>query len=109
VNPAESAEMGFDILGKGGFVPDVILLDLLLPGKSGFDFLAEIKQNKTLETVPVVVVSNLGSKGDIDRAIDLGAAGFLVKANATIDEIIAKAKESMEKSKRAPKLPKSVV
>ncbi len=89
--------------------PDIVLLDLLLPGKSGFQFLSEMKSKKECAHIPVVVISNLGSKGDIDRALDLGAADFLVKANATIDEIIAKAKEHIQKSKKTPKLPESVM
>ncbi|MCK5027007.1 MAG: response regulator [Candidatus Pacebacteria bacterium] len=90
-------------------MPDVILLDLLLPGKSGFQFLSELKRKEKYTHIPVVVVSNLGSKGDIDRALDLGAVDFLVKANATIDEIVMKAGEHIQKSKEAPKLPKSIM
>lgn len=108
VEAAEDAETGLAILDKG-FLPDIILLDLLLPGKSGFDFLTEVKQKDALLNIPVVVVSNLGSRGDIDRAMNLGAADFLIKANATIDEIIVKAKDCMEKSKKVPHLPKSVI
>jgi twitching motility two-component system response regulator PilH len=106
VDEALDAEVGLEILRER--LPDIILLDLLLPGKSGFEFLDEIKQNKSYRHIPVVVVSNLGSKGDIDHAIDLGAADFLVKANSTIDEIISKSEKFIEKSKKAPVIPKSL-
>ena len=107
VDAALDALVGEEMLKK--HVPDVILLDLLLPGKSGFEFLAEIKRKTEYLSIPVIVVSNLGGKGDIDRALDLGAADFLVKANSTIDEIIAKAKAQVEKSKKEPILPKSIM
>lgn len=106
VNDVPDAETGLEILPKK--MPEVILLDLLLPGKSGFDFLEEIKQNKSYRHIPVIVVSNLGSKGDVDHAIDLGAADFLVKANSTIDEIILKSEKFIEKGKKPPVIPKSL-
>lgn len=106
VNDVPDAETGLEMLPKK--MPEVILLDLLLPGKSGFDFLEEIKQDKSYRHIPVIVVSNLGSKGDIDRAIDLGAADFLVKANSTIDEIISKAEKFIEKGKKPVVIPKSL-
>lgn len=106
VNDVPDAETGLEMLPKK--MPEVILLDLLLPGKSGFDFLEEIKQDKSYRHIPVIVVSNLGSKGDIDRAIDLGAADFLVKANSTIDEIISKSEKFIEKGKKPVVIPKSL-
>ena len=68
----------------------------------------EIKQDKSYRHIPVIVVSNLGSKGDIDHAIDLGAADFLVKANSTIDEIISKSEKFIEKGRKPPVIPKSL-
>lgn len=108
VQAVESAEEGLELL-KGEVLPELVLLDLLLPGKSGFEFLAEVKRKERFSSIPIVVVSNLGSKGDIDRATDLGAVDFLIKANATIDEIISKAREYIERSRKGPILPKSVV
>ena len=106
VDDVPDAETGLETLPKT--MPEVILLDLLLPGKSGFDFLEEIKQDKSYRHIPVIVVSNLGSKGDIDHAIDLGAADFLVKANSTIDEIISKSEKFIEKGRKPPVIPKSL-
>lgn len=106
VDSAPDAESGLEILTKN--VPELVLLDLLLPGKSGFNFLEEIKQNKLYENIPVIVVSNLGSKGDIDNAMDLGAADFLVKANSTINEIVSKSERFIEKSRKSPMIPESL-
>ncbi len=106
VDDAPDAESGLEMIPKN--IPDLVLLDLLLPGKSGFDFLEEIKHHDFYKHIPVVVVSNLGSKADIDNALDLGAADFLVKANSTIDEIIQKSEKFIEKGKRPAIIPKSL-
>ncbi len=77
----------------GAEKPDLILLDLLLPGVNGFDALAKIRSLDGLGTVPVVVFSNLGQKEDIEKAKSLGANDFMVKANFTLDDVVAKVKE----------------
>jgi two-component system OmpR family response regulator len=87
VRPAPDAETAFKFLKMQR--PDIILLDLILPGMNGFDFLTEIKQKERMD-FPVLVLSNLGSQEDIDMAKQLGAADFLIKANVTPGQIIAK-------------------
>jgi len=106
VDGAPDAESGLEMLAKN--LPELILLDLLLPGKSGLEFLEEVKQKNEYQNIPVIVVSNLGSKGDIDSAMDLGAADFLVKANSTIDEIVSKSEKFIEKSRKIPIIPESL-
>lgn len=70
--------------------PDIILLDLLLPGIDGFAVLEKLKAHDTLKKVPVIVFSNLGQPEDIQKAKGLGATDFLVKANFTLDDVIEK-------------------
>lgn len=70
--------------------PSIILLDLILPGVSGFDILARVKAEQTTAAIPVIILSNLGQKEDVDRAKALGAKDFMVKANFTLDEIVEK-------------------
>ncbi len=72
-------------------VPDLIFLDLLLPGMSGFDVLAEMKKKASTKNIPVIILSNLGERDDIRRGLDLGANSFLIKASMTVDSIIAEA------------------
>lgn len=67
--------------------PDVVMLDLMLPGVSGFDILAAIRKLSSWENVPVVILSNLGQPEDIQRAKDLGATDYIVKANTKINDI----------------------
>jgi len=71
--------------------PDLILLDIILPGADGFDILGQLKSNETLKSIPVIILSNLGQEEDIERGTKLGAVDFLIKANFTLDEIAAKA------------------
>ena len=70
--------------------PDIILLDLVLPAKSGFDILADIKADQKIADIPVVVLSNLGQDADNKRAMDGGAADYMIKSNFTIPEIVQK-------------------
>jgi two-component system phosphate regulon response regulator PhoB/two-component system alkaline phosphatase synthesis response regulator PhoP len=72
------------------FKPDLILLDLLLPGVNGFEVLQQLQTNEALKKVPVIVFSNLGQKQDIEKATSLGAVDFLIKANFTLDDLILK-------------------
>ncbi len=77
------------------FKPLVILLDLTLPGpKDGFTVLEELRARPDSgKTVPVIVVSNLGEQTAKDRVMALGANAYLVKAEADVDEIVAKVGE----------------
>ncbi len=81
------------------FSPDVIVLDLVLPKKNGFDVLSELKSEDALKIIPVVVVSNLGEDEDIKRALSLGAEDYFVKAQHPINEIVSKVKSVSIKSK----------
>lgn len=72
--------------------PDIILIDLMLPKKDGFGVLEDIKKVPELAKIPVIILSNLGQKGDKDRALGLGANEYLVKVDYPIQEIIDKVK-----------------
>ena len=72
---------------------DILLLDLLLPGIDGFELLEQIKKDKDLKEIPIVVFSNLSEEKDIEHAKSLGISEFMVKSNFTLDELVAKIKE----------------
>lgn len=74
-------------------IPDLVLLDLIMPRKSGFEVLAEVRQIKSLAKIPILVLSNLGQDEDIERSKKLGATDFMIKSNLSIKEIIDKIKQ----------------
>lgn len=73
--------------------PDAIVLDLILVGMSGFELLEKIKQNEKTKNVPVLILSNLSQKEDIERCQKLGIQGFFVKAVVTIEEVLDEIKK----------------
>lgn len=72
--------------------PALIILDLMLPGVNGFEFLEKIKADEEIKNIPVIAVSVLGQKLDQERAISLGAEEYLIKTNYKLDEIVKKVK-----------------
>jgi DNA-binding response OmpR family regulator len=77
--------------------PDLILLDLLLPTTDGFEVLSKIKNDPETASIPVIALTNLGQKEDVDKALKLGAVDYLIKAQFTPEEIISKIKDILEK------------
>ncbi len=74
------------------FKPDIILLDLILPGSNGFEILEKVKREEEFKETPVIVLSNLGQKSEIDKGMELGAIDYLVKAHFTPTEVAEKIK-----------------
>jgi len=81
-------------------IPDLIFLDLLLPGVSGFDVLANLKKNDKYKDIPVIVLSNLGEREDIRKGLDLGATSFLIKASMTVDSVVGEASRILRARKK---------
>lgn len=73
--------------------PDIILLDIVMPTMDGFEFLEKIKEENLAPGAEVIILSNLGQQDDIKKGKELGAAGYIVKANATPSEVVTRAKE----------------
>ncbi len=78
---------------KDGINPDVALLDVVMPAMDGFELLETIKRDKLAPHAKVIILSNLGQQSDIDKGNTLGADGYIVKANATPSEVVARVKE----------------
>ena len=76
---------------------DLVLLDLILPRLDGFDVLEKFKKDPKLSAVPILVLSNLGQKEDIARAMSAGAKDFLVKSNFTLGEVVERIKSVLKK------------
>jgi len=77
-------------------LPDLILLDLILPKKDGFEVFEELKKDPKASNIPVIVLTNLEQMEDVEKALELGARTYLVKANYTLEEVVSKIKKVLE-------------
>lgn len=76
--------------------PDLILLDLILPKVHGFEVLKKLKADIETKDIPVIVLTNLEGLGDVDKALELGAVTYLVKAQYSLEEVVEKIKKALE-------------
>jgi len=76
--------------------PSLVLLDLILPGIDGFEVLSKMEEDMSLSQIPVIILSNLGQKDDVERGLKLGAVDYLIKAHFTPGEIIEKVKDALK-------------
>ena len=81
-------------------IPDVMLLDILLPGIDGYEVLKRVRANPALAQTRVAMFSNFGQRSDIEKAMNAGADQFMVKANYTLDEIVTELKKLLEKPRQ---------
>ncbi len=88
---AVDGEEGINLARKE--LPDLILLDLILPKKDGFAVLTELKQESTTMNIPVIILTNLEGNADVERALTLGAKTYLVKTNYKLEEVAEKIKD----------------
>ena len=79
---------------------DLVLLDLVLPGKDGMTFLHELKQDDRSRNIPVVIISNLVAKEEVKRGLDAGAVAYLTKAETTPDAIVRKVRSVLRKRRK---------
>lgn len=79
-------------------MPDIVLLDLIMPNKNGFEILEEVKTDAKYKNIPVIILSNLGQKKDVERGKKLGIVDYLVKSNTPINNIVKKVEEVLAQS-----------
>ena len=92
------SQAGFSVLfandGKSGLTiiktekPAAVLLDVLLPETDGFEVLSQIKADESTKSIPVILLSNLGSKENLEKSQKFGAFNFMIKATVSLDQII---------------------
>ncbi len=100
---AKFTEEGYDIVvandGQKGLeeakkrMPDLILLDLIMPVMDGFEALKALKSDPALAQVKVMILSNLGQEDDVKKAIEMGAVDYMIKANVSLQEAVDKVKK----------------
>ncbi len=84
-------EEAFKVLDKEKI--DLVLLDIILPGVNGFEILKRLKEDPTIAQIPVMMLTNLGQKSDMERGQELGAEDYMVKAQYTPREIVERIKK----------------
>ncbi len=84
-----------------GFVPDVMLLDIVMPVMDGFELMEKMKEDHLAEKTIFIILSNRGQPSDIARGESLGASGYIVKASSTPTEVIEKVSSIINSKKSA--------
>lgn len=74
-------------------MPDLVFLDLILPKMHGFEVLKNLKGNKETKDIPIIILTNLEGTEDVDKALELGAMTFLVKAQYSMADLLEKVKK----------------
>lgn len=77
--------------------PDIVLLDIVLPKMDGFHVLEGIKKDPAIKDTPVILLTNLGQKEDVERGLSLGAVDYLIKAHFMPSEVVTKVKKIVNK------------
>lgn len=90
VQVAENGEEGVDKVKE--FMPDIMLLDILMPKLDGFEVLKIVKADDTTKNIPVLVMSNLGQEDHVEKGMKLGAIGYVVKSQYTPSKVVEKIK-----------------
>ena len=93
---ASDGEEALEIIKKER--PNLVLLDIILPKKSGFEVAEEVASNPMLRSIPIIITSNLGQDSDVERGKSLGVVEYLVKAKVNVDDLVAKVQSYLTKS-----------
>jgi len=93
---ARDGSEGFELLKNNQL--DLVLLDIILPKISGFEFLEKVQADPLLQKVPIVIISNLGQETDLEKGQALGAVGYFVKARISMEELVTRVKEFLLQS-----------
>jgi len=76
--------------------PDLVLLDIVLPKMDGFEVLKKVKENDELKNIPVILLTNLGQKNEVEKGLSLGADEYIIKAHFTPTAVVSKVKEILK-------------
>ncbi|MFH1461152.1 MAG: response regulator [Patescibacteria group bacterium] len=103
---AKFTQSGFEVEvaidGKEGLIkikdsqPDLILLDIVLPKMDGFEVLKKLKEDEKLKNIPVVLLTNLGQKNEVEKGLALGADEYIIKAHFTPTAVVTRVKEILK-------------
>ena len=95
ISYADNGEKGLEEIKKKK--PDIILLDVLMPKMDGFTVLEKLKEDEKVKDIPVILLTNLGQKDDVQKGLDSGAVDYLIKAHFKPSEVVDKIKKVLNK------------
>lgn len=93
VLPAADGVAGLELAGNH---PDLILLDIMMPGMNGIQVLQKLKENSATKNIPVVLLTNLGQQSVIQEALKIGASGYFIKVRLTPYQLVGHVKEFLQ-------------
>ncbi len=96
VEIAEDGNEGLEKMKMGKF--DLVLLDIIMPKMDGLEVLQKMKDNKDFAQIPVILLTNLGQKEDVEKGLQLGAQEYIIKAHYTPTEVVAKVQAVLKKA-----------
>ena len=105
ITMAGDGEEALATLQKMDPKPAVILLDIMMPKLSGFDVLRKLKEDASLKSTPVILLTNLAGQQDAEKGLELGAVLYLVKSQYDPKEVVAKVEEIIKASGRGEGIP----
>jgi len=92
-----TSETGSDALERvTKDVPELVLLDILLPDIDGLTVLNEISKNPATKDLPVIILSNLADQGSLDQAAAIGKYEYLIKAKTDLNEVVKHVKKKLK-------------
>ena len=94
VASGRDGEEGLRVVAKE--MPDLILLDVLMPKLDGFEVLKRLKSDPAVKNIPVIMLTNLGQKEDVEKGLSEGAEDYLIKAHFVPSEAVAKIKKVLK-------------
>lgn len=100
---ASSAEEAHQELQKK--IPDIILLDIMLPGQNGFSFCSQVKKNQPYQEIPIIIMSARGEDADIIKGLELGADDYIPKPVSP--KVLLARIESVLRRVKSPKIPEN--
>lgn len=94
IETAQDGEQGLQKIIS--YQPDIVLLDVVMPKMDGFDVIKKIKNTIPKHSFRILFLTNFGQKEDVERGMELGADGYIIKAHFTPTEVVEKVRELLE-------------
>jgi CheY-like chemotaxis protein len=100
VNTAQGTDIALKLI-RGGYEPDILLIDVVMPGMDGIEFLSTLRQENLIKKTVVIMLTNQGLPDDIARAKKLNADGYIIKATTIPSEVYSEVLKIYESIKKA--------